>query len=164
MLRKLRVAAIQMESAAGDKPANLAKVADFAHQAAATGAEIVGFPECALTGYWFLRKLSCDALYALAEPVPEGPLTQALLALARDARHIGRRPGRTSAGWQAVQHLRRRDARRQRAMAPQTARVRQRAPQLRRPVHRVRHAAGSAGRRADLLRQQPDRERPHHGH
>ena len=45
---------------------------------------LIVFPECCLTGYWFLRKLSRQELHALAEPVPQGPSSQALLALARE--------------------------------------------------------------------------------
>jgi predicted amidohydrolase len=45
---------------------------------------MIVFPECCLTGYWFLRKLSRQELHALAEPVPQGPSSQALLALSRE--------------------------------------------------------------------------------
>jgi predicted amidohydrolase len=82
-MRDLRVAAVQFEHAPNDKPANLAKIAAFAGDAAARGVEIVAFPECCITGYWHLRKLSRDELVALAEPVPDGPSAQALMDLAR---------------------------------------------------------------------------------
>jgi predicted amidohydrolase len=72
-MRNVRVASVQMESAAGDKQANLRKVERFAEEAAARGAEIVVCPECCLTGYWFLRRLTGPQLRDLAEPVPEGP-------------------------------------------------------------------------------------------
>jgi predicted amidohydrolase len=81
--KTIRVAAVQFESAPGDKPANLAKIRAFTAQAAAQGVQIVAFPECSVTGYWFLRKLSRDDFAALAEPVP-GPTTQALLDLSRE--------------------------------------------------------------------------------
>jgi predicted amidohydrolase len=84
-MRDLRVASVQMESAAGDKEANLRKVERFAGEAAARGAEIVVCPECCLTGYWFLRRLTVPQLEALAEPFPEGPSCGRLLDLA--ARH-----------------------------------------------------------------------------
>ncbi len=82
-MRKIRVASVQIESAAGDKQANLAKIEDFVQRAAATGAEIVVFPECCITGYWFLRNLSREQLQAVAEPVFAGPSSQALMRLAR---------------------------------------------------------------------------------
>lgn len=81
-MRDVRAAAVQMESAAGDKEANFAKVERFAEQAAAAGVEMVVCPECCLTGYWFLRKLTVPQLQALAEPVPDGPSSRRLRELA----------------------------------------------------------------------------------
>ncbi|MCA9269784.1 MAG: nitrilase [Planctomycetales bacterium] len=80
-MQNIRVAAVQMEHAPGDKGANLAKVRLLAEQAAADGCQIVAFPECCISGYWHLRKLARDELLALAEPVPDGPSTQFLLDL-----------------------------------------------------------------------------------
>jgi len=84
-MRDLRVAAVQFESVAGDKPANLGKLARFAEEAAGRGVEILVAPECCLTGYWFLRRLTVPQLAAIAEPVPDGPACGRLLDLA--ARH-----------------------------------------------------------------------------
>jgi len=72
-----------MESAPGDKEANFAKTEQFTTQAAAQGVRLVVFPECNLTGYWFIRNLQVEQLAALAEPVPDGPSTRRLKALAR---------------------------------------------------------------------------------
>lgn len=83
-MRNVRVASVQFEHAAGDKAANLAKIASFVKQASSQGVEIIAFPECCVTGYWFLRNLSRQDLLALAEPVPEGPSTQALLSLSKE--------------------------------------------------------------------------------
>jgi len=82
-VRDIRVASVQFEHAAGDKAANLAKVDSFVEKAAAEKAEIVVFPECCLTGYWFLRHLSREQLLALAEPVFEGPCSLRLMELAK---------------------------------------------------------------------------------
>jgi len=71
-----------MESAAGDKEANFRKLGHLAEEAASRGVEIAIFPECCLTGYWFLRRLTLPELQALAEPVPEGPSCDRLLELA----------------------------------------------------------------------------------
>lgn len=79
----LRSAVVQMEHAAGDKAANFAKLEAFVQLAAQQQIELLVFPECCLTGYWFLRNLTRAQLEALAEPVPDGPSTQRLLALAR---------------------------------------------------------------------------------
>jgi len=83
VMRNIRVASVQFEHAAGDKAANFAKIRHFAREAAAQQVQIVVFPECCITGYWFLRNLTRGELLALAEPVPEGPSTRALLELSR---------------------------------------------------------------------------------
>jgi len=82
-VRDIRVASVQFEHAAGEKAANLAKVEAFVQKAAAEKAEIVVFPECCITGYWFLRHLSREQLLALAEPVFEGPSSLRLMELAK---------------------------------------------------------------------------------
>jgi predicted amidohydrolase len=85
-MRKIRVASVQIESAAGDKQANLAKIEGFVKHAAAQGVELIALPECCITGYWFLRNLSGEQLRAVAEPVFAGPSSQALMRLARQYR------------------------------------------------------------------------------
>jgi predicted amidohydrolase len=85
-MRKICVAAVQLESVAGDKRVNLGKIEGFVQRAAAQGVELIVFPECCLTGYWFLRNLSREQLQALAEPIPGGPSSQVLLHLAKQHR------------------------------------------------------------------------------
>jgi predicted amidohydrolase len=82
----LRVASVQMESAAGDKAANFATLERFVKKAAAKKVKLIVFPECCLTGYWFIRNLTPPQLAALAEPFPKGPSTQRLIKLARKYR------------------------------------------------------------------------------
>lgn len=81
-MKTVRAAAVQFQAQAGDKTANLATVRRFTKTAAENQVQIIAFPECCLTGYWFLRHLDRARMTALAEPVPEGPSSQALLALA----------------------------------------------------------------------------------
>lgn len=81
-MNNLRAASVQFQSVPNDKVANLAKVEAFVARAAAQGVQLIAFPEMCLTGYWHVRKLDRLALEALAESVPAGPSTQALLALA----------------------------------------------------------------------------------
>ena len=81
-MRNVRVAAVQMESAAGDKEANFRKVTRFAEEAASRGVEIVVTPECGLTGYWFPRRLTVEQLRDLAEPIPDGESCARLKELA----------------------------------------------------------------------------------
>ncbi len=83
-MRNIKVASVQFESKPGDKHANLATIRHFVERAAGQGAEIVAFPECCVTGYWFLRNLGHAEFAALAEPVFEGPTSQALIAMARE--------------------------------------------------------------------------------
>src|ERR1043165_1892540 len=47
----MRVAIAQINSTVGDLDSNGAKILDFARRAEAAGAEIIAFPELALTGY-----------------------------------------------------------------------------------------------------------------
>src|SRR5258705_420783 len=81
--RTLRVAAVQFESAPADKPANFRKIEAFVEQAAAQGVRLIVFPECCITGYWFIRNLPVEQLAALAEPIPDGPSIRRLTELAR---------------------------------------------------------------------------------
>src|SRR5439155_12014222 len=82
-MRNIRVAAVQFQHAPGDKAANLATIERFVAQAARQQVEIIAFPECCISGYWHLRKLSRDEMTALAESIPRGPASQHLLALSR---------------------------------------------------------------------------------
>jgi len=82
-MRNIRVASVQFEHAAGDKQANLTKIENFVKQTAEGNVELIAFPECCITGYLFLRQLTREQLQALAEPVFDGPSSQALMALAR---------------------------------------------------------------------------------
>ena len=83
-MKDIRVAAVQMQHAAGDKAANLAKVRLFTEKAAAQNARIVAFPECCISGYWHLRKLSRNEMLDLAEPVFDGPSSMFLRKLAQE--------------------------------------------------------------------------------
>jgi len=82
----IRAASVQFEHQPNDKAANLRTIERFVQRAADRGVEIVAFPECCITGYWYLRHLSRCELVSLAEPVPDGPSSQALLALAQEHR------------------------------------------------------------------------------
>jgi predicted amidohydrolase len=78
----IRVAAVQMESQAGNKDANFATIEAFVERAAAQAVDFIVFPECSITGYWFIRRLTPQQLENLAEPIPDGASTQRLKALA----------------------------------------------------------------------------------
>jgi predicted amidohydrolase len=78
----LRVASVQMESAAGNKLANLATIETFVARAAHQGVKLITFPECCITGYWFLRNLTEHQLADLAEQL-DGSSVNQLMRLAR---------------------------------------------------------------------------------
>lgn len=82
-MRNIRVAAVQFQHAQGDKAANLAAIERFVADAARQRVEIITFPECCISGYWHLRKLSREELVELAEPLPDGPAARRLLDLSR---------------------------------------------------------------------------------
>lgn len=82
-MRDIRIGAAQFEAKDADKTYNLSRVDDLTAQAVAAGAEVVSFHECCIPGYTFLQELSRERLLGLAEPVPDGPSTQALIGLSR---------------------------------------------------------------------------------
>ena len=82
-MNDLRAAAVQFQHQSGNKSANLEVVREYTAKAAAEGANLVVFPEMCITGYWHLRDLPRTDLEALAEPIPDGETTQALLNLAK---------------------------------------------------------------------------------
>ncbi len=81
-MQSLRVAATQFQHTSADKAANLAVIRRLVEQAARQGVQIIAFPECCISGYWGLRHFSREELENLAEPVFEGPSSQALMQLA----------------------------------------------------------------------------------
>ena len=85
-MRDIRVATVQFQHAPGDKAFNLERVRHYVQEAARSSVEIIAFPEMCLTGYWHVRKLSREAVEALAEPVPTGPSAEELLRLSREHR------------------------------------------------------------------------------
>src|SRR5205823_1393203 len=81
--RTLRVASVQFESAPGNKEANFRKMESLVEAAAHQKARLVIFPECCITGYWFLRNLSVSELDQLAEPIFKGASSRRLIELAK---------------------------------------------------------------------------------
>ena len=84
-MRDIRIATAQFEHRDGDKAYNLGRIRELTRRAAGLGAEVVCFHECSVTAYTFLQTLSRDELDALAEPVPDGPSTRELVAIARES-------------------------------------------------------------------------------
>jgi len=76
---KVKLAAVQMEPKIMAKKTNLDKILSEAKTAAANGAHLVVFPECALTGYVFISRKEAEPS---AETIP-GPSTEELRACCR---------------------------------------------------------------------------------
>ncbi|MDP4218770.1 MAG: nitrilase family protein, partial [Bacteroidota bacterium] len=74
----------QFENRSGDKTYNLGIIRELAEKAARAGAQAIAFHECSLTGYSFARHLTREQMFDLAEPVPDGPSTEALIQIAAE--------------------------------------------------------------------------------
>jgi predicted amidohydrolase len=83
---KLRAAAVQFSHTPNDKAANLAKIRSLVEEAGRRGVQLLAFPEMCVTGYWHVRNLTREQVERLAEPVPAGPATRELMALAKGHR------------------------------------------------------------------------------
>src|SRR5262245_45420702 len=79
----LKIASAQFENRSGDKAFNLAAIDELSARAAHSGANVVAFHECSISGYSFARRLSKEALWDLAEVIPGGASTTALTSIAR---------------------------------------------------------------------------------
>ena len=79
--QNLRVASVQMESKPGDKEFNFEKIESFLEKASKDNVKMIVFPECCITGYWFIRNLKPIELAQLAEPIFDGESSQRLKAL-----------------------------------------------------------------------------------
>ena len=83
-MESLSIATAQFEHRSGDKPYNLAVIRHLAERAAASGAKVIAFHECSVTGYTFARRLSREQMLELAELIAEGESVQELIRIARE--------------------------------------------------------------------------------
>ena len=81
-MENLKIATAQFENASGDKNYNLAIMGSMVKEAAESGADVIAFHECSVTGYTFARKLDRGALLAISELIPDGPSVLHLIKLA----------------------------------------------------------------------------------
>lgn len=77
------IAAVQFDCKLGQPAVNLAMIRRLIHQAADQGANLIAFPELALTGYGFPDRAAVEAV---AETIP-GPATEAVIVECR-ARNV----------------------------------------------------------------------------
>jgi len=83
-MQDIKIATAQFENRSGDKGYNLSVIKQLSAQAAARGADVVAFHECAITGYTFARHLNKEQMLEVAELVPGGPSVEKLTEFARD--------------------------------------------------------------------------------
>lgn len=76
--REITIAAVSHESRIRDVEGNLRRIERWAREAAAAGADLVLFPEVAISGWWASREIR-----PYAEPL-DGPSIRRLTALARE--------------------------------------------------------------------------------
>ena len=82
----VKIACIQMEPVVGRKDRNVKRSVEMIEEAAGNGASLVVLPELANSGYVFETR---EEAFALSEPVPGGPTTDAWSDLAsRHSLHI----------------------------------------------------------------------------
>ncbi len=82
-MEAIKISSAQFENRSNDKDYNLSVIDKLSAKAAAEGSIAVAFHECSVTGYTFARHLSREQMLDLAEPIPDGPSVQRLIAIAR---------------------------------------------------------------------------------
>lgn len=80
---RLSISTVQFENRSGDKEYNLGVIDSLSGQAAKSGADVIAFHECSVTGYTFARKLDRAQMLELAEIIPEGESVQRLIRIAK---------------------------------------------------------------------------------
>ena len=83
-MEPLKIATVQFETRDNDKVYNLSIIREMCRKASVEGADVVAFHECSVCGYTFAKDLSRKELLAIAEPIPTGESTQALIAIAKE--------------------------------------------------------------------------------
>lgn len=81
-MKEINIATAQFQTRNGDKEFNLSRIEALTAEAAEKGANVVSFHELCITSYSFLRSLSEPEIFDLAEEVPSGESTQALIRIA----------------------------------------------------------------------------------
>lgn len=83
-MHDIRIAAAQFEHRSADKAYNLSRIRSLTQQAVSSGAEIVSFHECCISGYTFVQQFSKSEMLELAEVVPDGPSVEQLMEISTE--------------------------------------------------------------------------------
>lgn len=82
-MNNLKIATVQFEHKSLDKEYNLDRIGKICAEAAQHNPDIISFHECCISGYTIARTLSKKQMLELAEPIPDGPATSQLTAIAK---------------------------------------------------------------------------------
>ena len=82
-MENIKVASVQFEHKNGDKVYNINKIEEFVQQACKNDVDMIVFPECCITGYWYLRKLSKEDLMALSENMSDSKSVQLIVKMSK---------------------------------------------------------------------------------
>ena len=82
-MRELKIAVAQFEPHDGDKAYNLSVIEKLTSKAKDQGAEVISFHEMSITAYTFTKDLDEHEITQLAEVVPNGSSTQALINISK---------------------------------------------------------------------------------
>ncbi len=81
-MQPIKIATAQFENKSGDKNYNLSVIEKLSAQAASSGADVIAFHECSITGYTFARNLSKEQMLEIAEYIPDGNSIQKMKEIA----------------------------------------------------------------------------------
>lgn len=82
-MKNIRIAAAQFEPKDGDKAYNLSIIEQLVSEAKQKNADVISFHELSVTAYTYLKNLTKEQVYDIAENIPNGPSTQHLIYLAQ---------------------------------------------------------------------------------
>ena len=80
----MNLAVAQFQPKDGDKSYNLSVIRNLTKKAKSKGADVISFHEMSITAYTFTKDLTLQEIAGLAEEVPNGHSTQALIAIATE--------------------------------------------------------------------------------
>ena len=80
----MKLAVAQFQPKDGDKAYNLSVIRKLTQNAKEKGADVISFHELSITAYTFTKHLTLDEITDLAEEIPNGESTKALMAIAKE--------------------------------------------------------------------------------
>lgn len=80
---EIQISTAQFEHKNADKDYNLSVIAQLSEKASDEGTAAIAFHECSITGYTFARHLTKEHMLDLAEFIPDGKSTAALVDIAK---------------------------------------------------------------------------------